>query len=232
MAFKSIPIKQAPIVLAVLVAMAVVGALVSRVRYPRSIEQAVRSGSPERVAEAVARHPEHLNRPGATQGMTPLHWAAMQNRTAAAECLLAAGADVNAGDEYGMTPLHKAAAFGLAPMAELLLSYGADLEALGTKYGVIRMTPLHLAAEGGFADVIEVLLGRGADINRPTAGQNAAAPLHLAAARGREAVVTQLLRAGADVNARDSHKKTALAWAIQADQFECANTIRLFGGTE
>ena len=64
-------------------------------------------------------------------GMTPLHEAAMFNKTsAAAEALLAAGADVNARDTWGLTPLHMVASIDECPgMFGVLLAAGADPEA-------------------------------------------------------------------------------------------------------
>ena len=92
--------------------------------------------------------------------------------------------------------------------------------------------PEALAAEAGFAGVIQVLLDHGADINARTGGQNRVTPLHMAAAKGRSAVVKMLLQAGAEVNVRDIKEQTPLHWALAAEQPDCADIIRIFGGTE
>ncbi|MFH1476796.1 MAG: ankyrin repeat domain-containing protein [Verrucomicrobiota bacterium] len=224
--------QQMPILIIIAAGTVAIFAYVNNCSRPRAIEQAIRAQSMPRLAEAVARHPEHINQRDAQNGMTPLHWAVMGNQTNIAEYLLAHGADVNAGDRYGMTPLHKAAAFDGKDMAALLLAHGANLDALGTKYGVIQVMPLHLAAEAGFADVIQVLLDHGADINARTEGQNRVTPLHMASAKGQSAVVKMLLRDGAKVNARDIKEQTPLHWALVAEQPDCADIIRIFGGTE
>ena len=228
----NITFRQMPILIAIAAGTMALFTYVNNCSRPRDIEQAIRAQSMPRLAEAADRHPEQVNRRDTQNGMTPLHWAVMGNQTNMAEYLLAHGADVNAGDHYGLTPLHKAAAFNGKDMAAILLAHGANLNALGTKYGVIQVMPLHLAAEAGFADVIQVLLDHGADINARTGGQNRVTPLHMAAAKGRSAVVKMLLRSGAEVNARDVKEQTPLYWALVAEQPDCADIIRIFGGTE
>jgi ankyrin repeat protein len=61
-------------------------------------------------------------------GMTPLHWAAVDHRAEVAKTLVAAGADVNAVDRFGYTPLLYAATidFGDADTVTALLAAGAD----------------------------------------------------------------------------------------------------------
>lgn len=234
----NITFRQMPVLIAIAAATVALFTYVNTCSRPQAIERAIRAQSMPRLVEAVARHPEHVNRRlpvnrrDTQNGMTPLHWAVMGNQTNMAEYLLVHGADVNAGDRYGMTPLHKAAAFNGKDMAAILLEHGANLNAMGVKYGVIQVMPLHLAAEAGFADVIQVLLDHGADINARTGGQNRVTPLHMAAAKGRSAVVKMLLQTGADVNARDVKEQTPLHWALVAEQPDCADIIRIFGGTE
>ena len=224
--------RQMPILIASAAIIVVLFTCVNNCTSPKAIEQAIRAKSMTRLAEAVTKHPEKVNRQDARSGMAPLHWAAMGNQTNLAEYLLAHGADVNAGDRYGLTPLHTAAAFNAKEMATILLVHGANLNALGTKYGVMQLMPLHLAAEAGFTGVIRVLLDHGADVNARTGGQNHVTPLHMAAAKGRGPVVKMLLQDGAEVNARDNHGKTPLHWALVAEQPDCAEIIRIFGGTE
>jgi len=232
MQFVNITFRQIPILIAIAAGTVVLFLYVNNCSRPRAIEQAIRAQSMPRLAEAVARHPERVNWQDAKNGITPLHWTVMGNQTNMAEYLLAHGADVNAGDRYGMTPLHKAAAFNGKDMAAILLAHDANLNAMGAKYGVIQVMPLHLAAEAGFADVIQVLLDHGADINARTGGQNHVTPLHMAAAKGRSDVVKMLLQAGAEVNARDIKEQTPLHWALVAEQPDCTDIIRIFGGTE
>ena len=228
----NITFRQMPILIAIAAGIVAFFFYVNNCSHTRAIEQAIRAQSMSRLVEAVARHPERVNWRDAKNSMTPLHWAVMGNQTNMAEYLLDHGADVNAGDRYGMTPLHKAAAFDGKDMAAILLAHDANLNAMGAKYGVIQVMPLHLAAEAGFANVIQVLLDNGADINTRTGGQNHVTPLHMATAKGRSDVVKMLLQAGAEVNARDIKEQTPLHWALVAEQPDCADIIRIFGGTE
>ncbi len=62
-------------------------------------------------------------------GLTALHHAAREGKSACAAKLIGAGAEVDARDQGGKTPLHRAAWHGHARCAELLLAAGADPEA-------------------------------------------------------------------------------------------------------
>lgn len=59
-------------------------------------------------------------------GITPLHYAAMNQDSGPLKALLAAGAAVNARDGEGRTPLHMAAFSTRTANAKLLLEAGAD----------------------------------------------------------------------------------------------------------
>ncbi len=59
-------------------------------------------------------------------GMTPLHFAAMNEDSGPLQALLAAGAAVNARDGEGRTPLHMAAFSTRTANGKLLLQAGAD----------------------------------------------------------------------------------------------------------
>ena len=64
-------------------------------------------------------------------GLTPLAWTAIGNRTDAARLLIEHGANVNHVDKKGMTPLLYAASidFGDSSMVDLLLKSGANAKA-------------------------------------------------------------------------------------------------------
>ena len=86
-----------------------------------------------------------------TSGETPLHRAGHNKNPTVVEMLLAAGAEIEARDEYGETPLHRAAQWSGNPaVVELLLSAGADPNARDHNGD----TPLKYAKHG---DVIELL---------------------------------------------------------------------------
>lgn len=127
-------------------------------------------------------------------GMTALHWAAMQGDVEMTTMLLAAGANVKAATRLGAyTPLHLASEAGYAPVVRLLLSAGADPKAPLTTGG----TPLMLAARAGSSEIAETLIELGADANatEPVYGQTA---LMIAAGLDRVGVIRTLLAHGAD----------------------------------
>ena len=142
-------------------------------------------------------------------GGTPLHWAVDRAHLTIAATLIAAGADVNAKDDFDDTPLHSFT--GDAAVISLLLSAGADVNAKNNG----GETPLHRvilnlnrAPEDVNVFAVSLLLLAGADVNAKDIGGET--PLHLAVYRNRASVVSLLLLAGADVNAKDIGDETPL----------------------
>jgi len=137
--------------------------------------------------------------------------AARNGDVAAAQTLLAGGADANTAQGDGMTALHWAAERGHAAVADLLLSAGATVDA---KTRIGSYTPLHLASRGGHGSIATALLDAGADPHATTTGSGVT-PVHLAAgAMDGAEVVTELLRRGADVDAPEaSSGQTPLMFA-------------------
>ena len=130
-------------------------------------------------------------------GMTALHWAALNGDAELTTLLVSAGANVEAVTRVGAhTPLHVASRSGNAEVAEVLLAAGARVDA-PTTTGV---SPLHLAALAGEPGLITTLLDKGADVNAPEPawGQT---PLMLAAAQNRVEAIRLLIQRGADVGA-------------------------------
>ena len=126
-------------------------------------------------------------------GMTGLHWAALNGNGEMARLLIDAGATLEAATRLGAhTPLHVAAKEGHGAVVEILVAAGAD-PAAATETGA---TPLHFAAASGDARAVTVLLDHGAavDAREPEWGQT---PLMFAAALGRTEAVVALLAAGA-----------------------------------
>lgn len=74
-------------------------------------------------------------------GSTALHLAAWSGHTAALDALIAAGADINSGNEQAETALHWAVRRGRIGAVEGLLASGADPNAGGTAGG----SPIHLS---------------------------------------------------------------------------------------
>lgn len=130
-------------------------------------------------------------------GMTALHWAAMQGSMELTEMLLYAGANVRGTTRLGgYTPLHLAAQAGAAEVLAPLLKSGAAVNAL-TSTGA---TPLMLAAASGNAQAVATLLDHGADANVKDVAHGETA-LMFAAALDRTDVARVLLDRGADVRA-------------------------------
>lgn len=121
----------------------------------------------------------------AYDGWTPLHLAAFFGQRAAAERLLAAGADLGAISRNALanTPLHAAVAGGHVDLSVMLIERGADVHAKDAG----AHTPLHIAAEANYLPIVRGLLARGADPHAVDAEDKT--PLSRAAARNHTAVV-------------------------------------------
>ena len=153
-------------------------------------------------------------------GMTALHWAAMNGDADMAAMLLYAGANVRATTRLGgYTPLHLASQAGNNAAIGSLLASGAAVN-VATATGA---TPLMLAAASGSVDVVTTLLDRGADIHATDTAHGETA-LMFAAALDRTAVTRLLVARGADLSAtaRTLHI-AALASAPGEDALEKAS---------
>ena len=128
-------------------------------------------------------------------GMTALHWAAMNNDADLIGVLVYAGAVVEPTTRLGgYTPLHLASREGRALAVATLLEAGSQPGTL-TSSGA---SAIHLAAQSGNTEAIRALLAHGAEVNaRDTRADRT--PLIFATAKGRIAAVEALLGAGADV---------------------------------
>ncbi|KAM3337158.1 protein S-acyltransferase 24 [Capsicum galapagoense] len=157
-------------------------------------------------------------------GYYALQWAALNNRTAAAQYIIEHGGDVNAADHTGQTALHWSAVRGAVQVAELLLQEGARVNAadmygyqpthVAAQYGQTAFlyyvvtkwnadpdvpdsdgrSPLHWAAYKGFADCIRLLLFL--DAYRGRQDKEGCTPLHWSAIRGHLEACTVLVQAG------------------------------------
>ena len=130
-------------------------------------------------------------------GMTALHWAAMNGDNEMVQMLIVAGANVRATTRLGTyTPLYLASQHGHAPVIAALITAGADVAA-GTPNGT---TPLMVAAASGELEAVKVLVDNGADVNGKD-GVRLQTPLMYAAASNRAAAIEFLASRGADLKA-------------------------------
>ena len=128
-------------------------------------------------------------------GMTALHWAAMNGDVELAQMLIVAGANIKATTRLGTyTPLYLASQQGHGKVVEALIKAGADVKA-GTPNGT---TPLMVAAASGEVDAVRALLDAGADVNAKD-GVRWQTPIMYAAASNRAAVIELLASKGAHI---------------------------------
>ncbi len=131
-------------------------------------------------------------------GMSALHWAALQGDAAMTEMLIVSGANVRATTRIGgFTPLHLASQAGKAAVVAPLVKGGAPADAR-TATGA---TALMLAAGAGSAEIVRTLADAGADLNL-TETANGQTALMFAASLGRTEAAAVLLAKGADLAAR------------------------------
>ena len=138
-----------------------------------------------------------------SRGATALMHAAAFGSLEAMRLLLAAGADVNAKNDFGATALLWCARDG--EKARLLIEHGAEVN-VRSKQG---RTPLMLASmRDGGSDIVTLLLSKGTDVNvSDTRGETA---LGLAAAYGDVDTMRLLIAKGADIHAANQKGATPL----------------------
>jgi uncharacterized protein len=127
-------------------------------------------------------------------GMTALHWSALNGDLKTLNVLLYAGATTESLTRVGAyTPLHLASSRGHGAVVARLLEAGSK-PGVSTTTGV---QPLHLAAQAGNPEAVTALLAKGADVNArdTTHGRT---PLVFAASQGRVDAMKVLLAKGAD----------------------------------
>ena len=142
--------------------------------------------------------------PNAAQpdGLTGLHWAALNDELGIAEILLYAGATVSPVTRVGgYTPLHLASQSGHGVVARALLEAGADANA----YTTTGVSSLHFAAQADAAEAILALIEHGAEVDARDTFSNRT-PLMFAAYRGAVEATEALVRADADVSATTAVK--------------------------
>ncbi|GIZ43951.1 hypothetical protein CKM354_000716000 [Cercospora kikuchii] len=144
------------------------------------------------------------------QGITALHWAAINGHHALCHFLIQSGADVNAkgGDAQATPVLWASKRFNL-PIVSLLLASGADpLIRDDQGYNLLHSATL----DGNVYQLIMLLHHPDLPVDIPDAQGHTS--LMWAAYKGYPACIDVLLRFGADVHATDDMGFTALHWAL------------------
>ncbi|KJZ76499.1 Palmitoyltransferase AKR1 [Hirsutella minnesotensis 3608] len=143
------------------------------------------------------------------EGITPLHWAAINNQYAMCKFLLEHGAEINKkGGESIATPLQWAAQRCHYYTVNLLLHHGADpliTDAQG-------YNTLHISTFNGNVLLIVLLLHQGIPVD--VLDSYGHTSLMWAAYKGFPQCVDVFLRWGASVHATDEHGFTALHWGL------------------
>ncbi|XP_047332561.1 protein S-acyltransferase 24-like [Impatiens glandulifera] len=180
-------------------------------------------GDMEKLQRLVKSEGRSVSIPDSS-GYYALQWAALNNRTAAAQFIIEHGGDVNSVDHTGQTALHWSGVRGAIQATELLLQegarvniadmYGYQVVHVAAQYGQTGFlyhivtkwnadpdlpdndgrSPLHWAAYKGFADCIRLLLFL--DSYRGRQDKEGCTPLHWAAIRGNLEACTVLVQAG------------------------------------
>eukprot|EP00056_Hartaetosiga_gracilis_P016096 m.3822 g.3822 ORF g.3822 m.3822 type:complete len:641 (-) comp3743_c0_seq2:2318-4240(-) len=144
------------------------------------------------------------------EGITCLHWSAINNAIETTRFILSRGVDVDpVGGDLKATPLHWALRQGHLEMVVFLVKHGAKhnvVDAQGHK-------PLHIAAQLGFMNIAAFLIASGSDVNM--IDKNERTPLMWAATRSFSSEMTRCLIAlDATLNVQDIFGCTALHYAI------------------
>ena len=151
-------------------------------------------------------------------GMTALHWAAVNGQLDTAKMLLYAGANLRATTRlHAYSPLHLASRSGHADTVKLFLDSGADAT-VTTTTGV---TSLMLAASSGSADAVAALIVGRVEVNARETGRGQTALMFAAAYDRTEAIQTLL------ANAADPEIASDTIDVIEIDkEFRAARTER------
>ncbi|KAL7748064.1 palmitoyltransferase akr1 [Sorochytrium milnesiophthora] len=157
-----------------------------------------------------------------SQGITALHWAAINSQLECARVLLDRGADVNAiGGDLAAPPIAWAARQGLVQMVELLHSRGGNLYLRDAQ----GFNALHLAAHANAPFLALLLLCL--DMPVDTQDDDLQTPLMRAVYQGPASnlLVDILLKHGADVEAVDKNGYPVLHWALMRSNVGAAEAL-------
>jgi ankyrin repeat protein len=169
---------------------------VTQAQAPSAVADAAEKGDLTAVRALLLKHADA--NAAQADGMTPLHWAALNGDVTMTNLLLISKAAVDPVTRLGgYTPLHLASQRGHGLVVTRLLQAGANAAAV-TSTG---LQPIHFAAQAGDVAGIKALLDKGAGVNTKdvTHGRT---PLVFATSAGRVEAITLLISRGADVAAQ------------------------------
>lgn len=139
-------------------------------------------------------------------GMTALHWAALNGDAEIAKVLIQAGANLRATTRLGSyTPLFMAARAGFAPIIDILVKAGANVRTPAQG----GLTPLMMAASSSSVDALKLLIEAGAEVNA-TETERGQTAMSFAAAFNQADAIKLLLQHGADINRKSKPVKPAV----------------------
>ena len=165
---------------------------------------------------------------------TPLHLAALHNKTMALkvlvsdQMLLQFGTWVDSKDTLGLTPLNYACAGGNTECVLRLLLAKADTEVFD-EHGRGALHQVHRtnkAALNNYDCIVALLLDFGANMHAVNVGGNT--PLHVAASRNSKESTKWLLTRGSNLEAPNKNGKTPLEVAQQSNCTEVCDIITKF----
>lgn len=169
-------------------------------------------GDLQRVSFLTYENPNLAIKPGGVDEVTPLHWAALNNRVDVIKFLLSKGASPSfAAGVQRSTPLHWATSRGSLEAISILADHAEECD-LGAK-DASGYTPLHIAAQHGHVLAISLLIAHGARVNQCDPGLRTA--LHWAAIQGHAEAAYMLVIEGDENEKRalDKDGRTPLHWA-------------------
>ncbi|GAB1312077.1 Hsp90 cochaperone [Madurella fahalii] len=163
---------------------------------------------------------------GDKDGLTPLHLAALEGKTAVLKELIGARANILCKDNQGNTALHLAASGSMVEAIGILLGGGAKLDAKNTE----DRTPLHAACLGGNPDAVKELIDwhskLGIKSDMYAKDSRGRLPIHFAAEGGNWDLISSVLEPmGLSSEARDKDDMTLLHIAAEHGRYDVVKNL-------
>ena len=187
---------------------------------------ACQKGDLKEIEEFINSSEDAVNTVDA-QGVSGLHWTAINNRLVACKILLDAGARVDQkGGDLEATPMHWAAKNGHCYIVHLLMEYKGDPYLTDSQ----GFNVLHLATHSSDVMLIVYLLHVGMSVD--SIDPQLHTPIMWAAYQGDALSVDLFLRWGANVRMVDENGLTVLHWAIVRGNRMCLRRLLEEGADE